>query len=163
MGYISNFDSSAESDRLKAQSAKSDVSAEEVGFEPTVPCGTTVFKTAAFDHSATPPFCNYDNQQQFSNSLLPDKRFAGVKEGIRCGAIQSTKQLVAVIEGYIDKGKRPPPRLGGDGRDILVRNTQSIPDALILSVHTPAPGHRRRDSQPGKSSRQHLSRLRHRR
>ncbi len=29
--------------------------AEEVGFEPTVPEGTTVFKTAAFDHSATPP------------------------------------------------------------------------------------------------------------
>jgi hypothetical protein len=29
--------------------------AEEVGFEPTVPCGTTVFKTAAFDLSATPP------------------------------------------------------------------------------------------------------------
>ena len=30
-------------------------STEEVGFEPTVPCGTTVFKTAAFGHSATPP------------------------------------------------------------------------------------------------------------
>ena len=29
--------------------------AEAVGFEPTVPCGTTVFKTAAFNHSATPP------------------------------------------------------------------------------------------------------------
>ena len=29
--------------------------AEEVGFEPTVPCGTTVFKTAAFVHTATPP------------------------------------------------------------------------------------------------------------
>ncbi len=29
--------------------------AEEVGFEPTVPRGTTVFKTAAFNHSATPP------------------------------------------------------------------------------------------------------------
>lgn len=28
---------------------------ERVGFEPTVPCGTTVFKTAAFDHSATSP------------------------------------------------------------------------------------------------------------
>ena len=28
--------------------------AEEEGFEPPVPCGTTVFKTAAFDHSATP-------------------------------------------------------------------------------------------------------------
>ena len=29
--------------------------AEEEGFEPPVPCGTTVFKTAAFDHSAIPP------------------------------------------------------------------------------------------------------------
>ncbi len=29
--------------------------AEEVGFEPTVPEGTTVFKTAALVHSATPP------------------------------------------------------------------------------------------------------------
>ena len=29
--------------------------AEEEGFEPPVPRGTTVFKTAAFDHSAIPP------------------------------------------------------------------------------------------------------------
>ena len=29
--------------------------AEEVGFEPTDPCESTVFKTAAFDHSAIPP------------------------------------------------------------------------------------------------------------
>ena len=29
--------------------------AEEVGFEPTDACTSTVFKTAAFDHSATPP------------------------------------------------------------------------------------------------------------
>ena len=29
--------------------------AEEVGFEPTEPCGSTVFKTAAFNHSAIPP------------------------------------------------------------------------------------------------------------
>ena len=29
--------------------------AEKEGFEPPVPCGTTVFKTAAFDHSAIPP------------------------------------------------------------------------------------------------------------
>ena len=28
---------------------------EEIGFEPTDPCGPTVFKTVAFDHSATPP------------------------------------------------------------------------------------------------------------
>ena len=31
-------------------------SVEEEGFEPPVPRGTTVFKTAAFDHSATPLF-----------------------------------------------------------------------------------------------------------
>jgi hypothetical protein len=29
--------------------------AEGVGFEPTSPCGPTVFKTVAFNHSATPP------------------------------------------------------------------------------------------------------------
>ena len=29
--------------------------AEEVGFEPTVGFPTPVFKTGAFDHSATPP------------------------------------------------------------------------------------------------------------
>ena len=33
--------------------------AEEVGFEPTDACASTVFKTAAFGRSATPPFCNY--------------------------------------------------------------------------------------------------------
>ena len=37
--------------------------AEVVGFEPTVPCGTTVFKTAAFDHSATPPQSFYNSRQ----------------------------------------------------------------------------------------------------
>ena len=29
--------------------------AEGVGFEPTMPCGIPVFKTGAFDRSATPP------------------------------------------------------------------------------------------------------------
>ena len=29
--------------------------AEDEGFEPSVPCGTTVFKTAAIDHSANLP------------------------------------------------------------------------------------------------------------
>ena len=28
---------------------------EEVGFEPTVPFGTPVFKTGAINHSTTPP------------------------------------------------------------------------------------------------------------
>ena len=32
-----------------------DFYAEREGFEPPVPRGTTVFKTAAFDHSAIPP------------------------------------------------------------------------------------------------------------
>ena len=32
--------------------------AEVEGFEPPVPCGTSVFKTGAFDHSATPPLIN---------------------------------------------------------------------------------------------------------
>ncbi len=47
--------------------------AEEVGFEPTVPCGTTVFKTAAFDHSATPPALsqtdNLNPYRHFVNSI----------------------------------------------------------------------------------------------
>ena len=42
--------------------------AEEVGFEPTVPFGTTVFKTAAFNHSAIPPL---DNQ----NRIIKNRRF----------------------------------------------------------------------------------------
>ena len=29
--------------------------AEGVGFEPTVPCGTTDFESVTFDHSDTPP------------------------------------------------------------------------------------------------------------
>ena len=31
------------------------VLAEGVGFEPTVDCSTAVFKTAALNHSTTPP------------------------------------------------------------------------------------------------------------
>ena len=34
---------------------QSESPAEEVGFEPTMPCGIPVFKTGAFDRSATPP------------------------------------------------------------------------------------------------------------
>ena len=35
--------------------AEASLKAEDEGFEPPVPCGTTVFKTAAIDHSANPP------------------------------------------------------------------------------------------------------------
>ena len=34
--------------------------AETEGFEPPVPRGTMVFKTTAFDHSATSPVRNYN-------------------------------------------------------------------------------------------------------
>ncbi len=40
----------------RSKSRPSMVLAEEVGFEPTVPLGTTVFKTAAFNRSAIPPY-----------------------------------------------------------------------------------------------------------
>jgi hypothetical protein len=38
-----------------SHATKSPKSAEEQGFEPREPFDSTVFKTAAFDHSATPP------------------------------------------------------------------------------------------------------------
>jgi hypothetical protein len=43
--------------------------AEEVGFEPTVPEGTTVFKTAALDRSATPPLKTDYRDLNVENSL----------------------------------------------------------------------------------------------
>ena len=55
--------------RLKTKKASLKASflyslAENVGFEPTVPCGTTVFKTAAIDHSANSPGQKYINFQK---------------------------------------------------------------------------------------------------
>ena len=43
--------------------------AEEEGFEPPVPRGTTVFKTAAFDHSATPLATTVGSNKYLANSL----------------------------------------------------------------------------------------------
>ncbi len=37
------------------------LSAEREGFEPPDPCGSTVFKTAAIDHSAISPLQKYKN------------------------------------------------------------------------------------------------------
>ena len=51
--------------------------AEEVGFEPTVPCGTTVFKTAAFDHSATPPISSSVCRRHDSREENPAKPTSG--------------------------------------------------------------------------------------
>ncbi len=53
--------------RIQATGAKKNTAmpcffAEEEGFEPPVPRGTTVFKTAAFDHSATPLYYSHSGQ-----------------------------------------------------------------------------------------------------
>ena len=37
---------------------------EAVGFEPTVPCGTTVFKTVGFNHSPTLPIKTSNNVKE---------------------------------------------------------------------------------------------------
>ena len=46
--------------------------AEEVGFEPTEPFSSTVFKTAAFNHSAIPPFMFSVAQQHVNRSGYKD-------------------------------------------------------------------------------------------
>lgn len=43
--------------------------AEEVGFEPTVACTTTVFKTAPLNHSGTPP---HEEARVFYRNERPD-------------------------------------------------------------------------------------------
>ncbi len=45
--------------------------AERQGFEPRVPRGTTVFKTAAIDHSATSP-------RLLSKCFISQKRCKGI-------------------------------------------------------------------------------------
>ena len=76
--------------------------AEEVGFEPTVPLGTTVFKTAAFNHSAIPPSdaakriahlrnknktkMNFDDITYMKRALLQAKRAAELDE-VPIGAV----------------------------------------------------------------------------
>ena len=48
-------------DLKKARASRAlEVLAEAVGFEPTVPFGTTVFKTAPINRSGTPPFSCLD-------------------------------------------------------------------------------------------------------
>jgi hypothetical protein len=42
-------------ERLQPTRPSLRIMTEGVGFEPTVPFGTTVFKTASFDHSDIPP------------------------------------------------------------------------------------------------------------
>ena len=58
--------------------------AEEVGFEPTVPLGTTVFKTAAFNRSAIPPFFSTNKDNIFrSYSKIDFKTIHKESHGLR--------------------------------------------------------------------------------
>jgi hypothetical protein len=45
-------------------------SAEKEGFEPPVPCGTTVFKTAALDRSAISPGAKVVKNQELEINLV---------------------------------------------------------------------------------------------
>ncbi len=60
-------------DTKKAESFDSAFRAEREGFEPPDPCESTVFKTAAFDHSAISlccwslPYCNTKVRRFFLN------------------------------------------------------------------------------------------------
>ena len=44
-----------DSTKLQSQKSKGFLTTEQGGFEPPVPCGTTVFKTASFNHSDIAP------------------------------------------------------------------------------------------------------------
>ncbi len=55
--------------RLSGHPRYYELDAEEVRFELTIPCGTTVFKTVAFNHSATPPYHHSDTFSKFSSNF----------------------------------------------------------------------------------------------
>ena len=55
--------------------------AEGVGFEPTVPLGTTVFKTASLNHSDIPPNCTYCNHLIITTLGLIVKNFVTRNNG----------------------------------------------------------------------------------
>ena len=50
--------------------------AEREGFEPPVPCGTTDFETATFDHSAISPMVDHERR---GDSLHPSKIAAKIR------------------------------------------------------------------------------------
>ena len=50
--------------------------AEEEGFEPPVPLGTAVFKTAALSRSATPPGCQSSGPRRSGRPLISYRRSA---------------------------------------------------------------------------------------
>gem|GEM_PF-2445078 len=47
--------------------------AEREGFEPPVPCGTTDFETATFDHSAISPMVDHEKRRLTPSSEIAAK------------------------------------------------------------------------------------------
>lgn len=101
--------------------------AEEVGFEPTEPCGSTVFKTAAFNHSAIPPYrlVGYHimmlmNDEEYMRMALEEAQRAAAMGEVPIGAV--------VVYHPIDKATRRPlaePRV--IARACNIRETQQDP------------------------------------
>ncbi len=78
--------------------------AEEVGFEPTVPFGTTVFKTAALNHSATPP-CKHRASAcpRFSSGApsVPRER-----SGCRRSVVRSNRKIILLYRPLRSRARR---------------------------------------------------------
>jgi hypothetical protein len=89
--------------------------AEEVGFEPTVPFSTTVFKTAAFSHSATPPnsvrLCSTRPLSHLGNipitRLIPHKGPGQTTWVFGCGAQESNLLSPVYETGMVIRSTRP--------------------------------------------------------
>lgn len=82
IGTTRDFDSEESRHGRRTKKKASDYSlrlnAEEVGFEPTVPCETSVFKTDAIGHSATLPY-----RQAIYAEIIQLKRFNAIKTAIK--------------------------------------------------------------------------------
>ena len=76
----------------------SSFSAEEEGFEPPVPRGTTVFKTAAFDHSAI-PLC--DLTPYLSAAFINFQDVSPELDRKNNGSIESTKSIHQYFIEYL--------------------------------------------------------------
>ena len=90
--------------------------AEEVGFEPTEPFSSTVFKTAALSHSAIPPLCFRCRCQpkrlQGYHIITPmddeDYMQLAIKEARRAWSLDEVPIGAVVVYNPIDKATRRP-------------------------------------------------------
>ena len=124
---------------LAAECRRENVLAEGVGFEPTDPCESTVFKTAAFVHSATPPpgymVC-------FSSAPFPFR--CGGRLFRRLALLRSrTSPVYHVAEGVTDsagmdawRGTMPGASGTGTGADVPSTSRITV-QHISPPVHAP--------------------------